>query len=148
MKHISTLFPKWFYSTLLLLSFSPVNAQNFPTDGGSWIGGLPDDGTPWAGDTIIVKPITPIGNGHPNAPGILPSICAIYYHNYIFITSAVEVPFTYIVQNEEQHTITQGHDVTSTTAPAIINLATLPSGAYTLLLYINNECLEGEFENN
>lgn len=117
-------------------------AQDIPTDSG--LGGNPF-GT-WAGDTIIYIPTIPIRGGGNQAPAAFESICAIYRQGYVFITTRTEIVFSYAVRNEDLHPVLRGQATTSATVPALIDLTTLPSGYYTLLLYLNNECLEGEFE--
>lgn len=121
-------------------------AQDFPTDG-PWSGNGTGTGPSWAGDTIIHQ--TPIGGtGGPThrTPPFSQSICAIYSQGFIFLTANKEITFSYAVLNEEQSPILRGQGTATATPPAIIDATTLPPGRYTLLLYINNECLEGEFE--
>lgn len=124
-----------------------ICAQNLPTDGFPWIDNGTGTGTPWAGDTIIIRRTT-IGTGGmgQHAPACSSDICAIYKQGYIFITINNEVSLIYAVRNEDMHFILRGQATASAAYPAILDLTTLPSGHYTLLLYINNECLEGEFE--
>lgn len=119
-------------------------AQDFPTDGDPWVGNGPGSVPSWAGDTIISR--GPIG-GHPNhSPMLSLTICAIYCNNYIIITTNNALTFSFAIRDEEQSPILRGQGTATATPPAIIDVTTLPPGRYTLLLYINNECLEGEFE--
>lgn len=124
-----------------------TSAQDFPTDGGPWSGNGTGSGPSWAGDTIIHQtPIGGTGNPTHRTPSLSQSICAIYNQGFIFLTANNEITFSYAVLNEEQYPILRGQDTTTASSPAIINITTLPPGHYTFLLYINNECLEGEFE--
>lgn len=123
-------------TAIFCCTFSSAHAQELP----------PFNGGTWAGDTIIHKgPIAGRGNGK-NSPSRNQNITAVYYQEWVAIFTYPEVPFTVIVQDDDK-LICLHQEITSfTTNPTLINLSTIPTGHYTLLLYINNECLEGEFE--
>lgn len=123
-------------------------AQDIPIDGG--LGGNGTwPGTSWAGDTIISNtPIGGIAGSGNHAPSITQNVCAIYNCGYIFIMANTDACIPYAVRNEDQHTVLRGQFTASAAVPALIDVTSLPSGHYTLLLYLNNECLEGEFEKN
>lgn len=118
---------------------SVLSAQTIPSDGL-----FPGTNGTWANDTII-KSNNPITGTTPHSP-VRISITAIYRHGYILVTSTSENVFTYSICDSQHYTYIQGRESISSSSPALINLTTLPTGHYTLLIYINNECLEGEFE--
>lgn len=129
-------------STIVLFTVSlNALAQDIPIDSG--LGGNPF-GT-WAGDTIIIPTLPINGNGH-GAPSRNSAVLAIYNQGYIIISTRTEVGGYYAVRNEEQHPVLRGQFTASVATPALIDATSLPHGNYTLLLYIYNECLEGEFE--
>lgn len=120
-----------------------IYAQDPPSTGGDTYGLGPS----WAGDTIIGRtPIGGIGGNIHHTPSAAPTVCAIYYQKHIVVVSDCPTSFSYSVLNEEQYTIAHGQNTAFQEAPALISLPVLPSGRYSLLLYINKECLEGEFE--
>lgn len=114
-------------------------AQNLPTDGANWPG---PSGT-WTGDTIINNPNFPIGgSGGNHAPSFNSSVIAVCYKGFIYISTPSSTNFSYVLYDEQHINCLRGEAA----EPTLINITTLPPGRYTLLLYINNECLEGEFE--
>lgn len=126
-------------ASFLCMFSTTSSAQDIPTDGL-----LPGNNGSWSNDTII-RSYTPIlGTGH-NIPA-RSCITAIYSHGYILITSTAENLISYKIYSPTSTTEVQGRLSVNSSSPALINLTTLPTGHYTLLLYINNECLEGEFE--
>lgn len=153
---MSYLCPKNMYRMISLKSFilfassltcSNLSAQFIPSDDGFPPVGPGWEPGAWVGDTIISKPV--IGSGitinSPSHP-VVNTITAVYANDVIFILSDVAISFTYEVLDDVANTILCANTTLSPTVPACIYLPSLPIGRYTLLLYINNECLEGEFE--
>lgn len=142
MKKLQTFFTTRLLGVLICMPLCLTSsAQGFPTDGSDWHG---PNGT-WAGDTIIFTPSFPIGNGNNQAPS-LSNITVIYVHGYMVITTPLNTRYSYAIYDEEQAIMLRGEACATTTSPTLLDLHHLPYGRYTLLLYINNECLEGEFE--
>lgn len=136
----STLFRLMMLSALTLSHHaSALYAQDLPTDGL-----LPGPSGTWGNDTIIGRsgPIT--GKGH-LAPAFT-DVTAVYHHGYILVTATPKSIVTYQIYGYLLNVEMQGRAFVSNASPAIINITDLPPGHYTLRLYINNECLEGEFE--
>lgn len=101
----------------------------------------------WAGDTIIYHSPTLDPNKHgPKAPSRLPSVTVVYNQENLFVSIYPETPFGYALSNDEGVVSFNREIINYPSNPYVIDLTTLPAGHYTLLLYINNECLEGEFE--
>lgn len=139
--HFSSL-KKVLTSTILFFASMIAVAQDIPNDEGPW--GNPF-GT-WAGDTLIYIPTIPIRGGGNTAPALAEPTIAVYYHEAIFIFAPAEIDFSYSLLNNDR-SICYTERITSWHSnPIIVSLTSFPSGHYTLLLYINKECLEGEFE--
>lgn len=114
-----------------------ATAQEFP----------PFNNATWAGDTIIYRGPALDSNKHGSkAPSRLPSVTVVYNQEYLCVSIYPETPFGYVLSNDEGIVSFNRETTNYPSTPYIIDLTTLPTGHYTLLLYINNECLEGEFE--
>lgn len=136
----STVFKFLMLSALSLTYHASASfAQDLPTDGL-----LPGPNTFLGNDTIIGRGGPIIGIGH-LSPALI-DITAIYHHGLIAVTSTSESVVSYQISGYLSNAEIQGRVSVSKASPAIINITDLPSGHYTLRLYINNECLEGEFE--
>lgn len=117
--------------------FAPINGQVLP----------PFNGGTWAGDTIICNfPIGGIGAGGSRTPSKGAAVTAVFRLNNIVVTVESENLLAASIFNNEGTIYFRETMLAHPTTPAIINITDLPPGHYTLRLYINNECLEGEFE--
>lgn len=105
-------------------------------------GGFPGN---CAGDTIVAHPINnPFGNILSNHKA--PCIFAIVRENVLDIVSETNVQLSYEIINDSGDTILYSNAVSASAFPISIDLGPFAAGHYTLLLYLYNECLEGEFE--
>lgn len=134
MKRIKTIL-----SVTLLASLLPsaLFAQDFPSGNNTFPNGT------WSRDTIIhnVDPWTGTGPHSPSRS----AITAIYSNGHILLFSSSEGMLAYCIQNIDSSIIMREQIYVSSSSPYIVNITNLPSGHFCLLLYINNECLEGEF---
>ena len=127
-----------FSVALLFTQLSVSFAQTLPSDGL-----LPGPSGTTANDTIIRSNGPVYGTGS-HAPAYS-DVVAIYRHSYILINSTARNGGFYRICNHSLTTEMQGQALLTSSSPLIIDISTLPSGHYTLFLYINKECLEGEF---
>lgn len=104
----------------------------------------PNSGYGQGGDTIISSQPIIDTKGH-HAPAITSQITAINFNNYIVIISSSNVTCTYAIRDENYNYPIRNQINLSANTPVLIELVSIPISRYTLLLYINNECLEGEF---
>lgn len=131
-------------AVLYMYSFT-CSSQSLPTDGGFPPIGPGGNWGNWTGDTIIKVPIKDLSQNTMSLTSP-PCVMAIYDSGTIRILSEAIIHLTYEIKDEYANTIICTHTMASPHFPTILDLTTLPSGHYTLLLYINRECLEGEFE--
>lgn len=137
------------FKVFLLVVFTLISTSTFaqfttpdddiPPFGPGWNPGN------WVGDTIITRPIIGIGNPI-NSPSAPTTITAVYSQPIMMIASTSRVTFTYEIVDDCSNTVMCATTSSVPALPVMIDLTSLPTGRYTLLLYINNECLEGEFE--
>lgn len=143
MKHLSLFYTMVvsFFSMFASVSF----AQSLPTDGDFPLIGPGGNPGTWAGDTIIIIPITDPASGMLSL-NQAPRVFAIYKDDILAICSEKSIYFTYELNNISDNIYISSSVSVAPSLPWVFDLSSFPAGRYSLLFYINNECLEGVFE--